>query len=88
MNGPVMVVVYMPEHDGSGGCQTQVVGCPDHVQPLLSIEFVRTDFGPDIVAENLRRSTRKGLETHFFQLSQEILNRYTQRLGAVRHLKW
>ena len=51
MNGPVMVLVYMTEHDGRGGCKTQFMGRADHVQPLLRIEFVRTDNSPDIVAD-------------------------------------
>src|SRR2546421_9825427 len=53
MPAPRAVVVDMPEHDGSGGAQTDVMGSFDDLEPLARVEFVRAKDLPDRVIENL-----------------------------------
>src|SRR5674476_313345 len=71
MAGPRTGVFDGTEHDGHVRPQSHTVGGPVSVEPLLGVDLVGAEDGPDFVVENLGCGAGKGLEAGIAQ-SREI----------------
>ena len=71
---PGPVVIDMPEHDGGGGAEADLVCGADHVEPFAGADLVRTEHLAHLVVEDLRRRPRQGAEPRVAKRGKEVAN--------------
>ena len=75
------------EHDGDVGPQPHRVGRAVGLQPLLGVDLVRAQGGPDLVVEDLGRGAGQGTQPGVHQPPQIRRQRLAEAAGALSHLE-
>src|ERR1035437_1670740 len=87
MAGPRTGVFDGPEHDGHVRPQSHTVSGPVGVEPLLGVDLVGAENGPDFVIENLGCRAGKGLEAGIAEGRKIGGQRDTVALGSFGYFQ-
>ena len=75
------------EHDGDVGAQPDRVGGAVGVEPLLGVDLVGAEDGPDLVVEDLGRRAGQGLQPGVLQAAEVVGQGHARAPGPLGDLQ-